>query len=249
MTRNNNDNVSDWIEDATILKVLTGSRGYGVASDDSDKDIAGVVIPPKELLLGLQKFKHYSNTEYTEGKSSKGKTEAILFGLHRFFELAMGMKSCAIEVLFAHPDVMLKCTEAGRILLNNREKFLNSSIYQSLRGHAFSTERFLKGMSMQYSDDYHVRASKKYYLIFTILYVGIEALETGVINIRREKEAEFLYEVKAGKVSTELTDKEKNKLFRRMDTAYLNTKLPHFPNYNELNDVLIELALTSINSN
>ena len=243
-----NSNVEKWIEDATILKVLTGSRGYGVVTENSDHDVIGVAIPPKELLLGLQGFKHYNAAEYKDGaiNNPRNKTEVTIFSLLRFFDLAIGMKSHALEVLFAHPDNILKCAPFGSILLENKHLFLSKKVYFSLRSHAFSEERSIRNTLRSYNTDFYMKRNKHYYLMFALLHIGIETLETGEVNIRRDKEKEFLLDVREGRISEEEMDKVKSKLFRRLDDANTSSKLPDFVDYNKVNDLLVEMTSASI---
>lgn len=41
------------LKDRTILLAKSGSRAYGMHRPDSDVDLQGIVIPPKEYFLGF----------------------------------------------------------------------------------------------------------------------------------------------------------------------------------------------------
>ena len=40
-----------WLPQNTVLLMIMGSQAYGVNNDDSDQDIYGVCIPPRELVF------------------------------------------------------------------------------------------------------------------------------------------------------------------------------------------------------
>jgi predicted nucleotidyltransferase len=96
-----------------ILKVLAGSRAYGLDRPESDTDTRGICIPPKEALLGLMLF------EQTQDE----KSDNVVFGLPKFVRLALEGNPNLIETLFT--EDVLHVDAFGEKLLAGRDLFLS----------------------------------------------------------------------------------------------------------------------------
>jgi len=57
----------DWIQKHLIYLTIHGSRAYGMATEQSDLDIKGIVVPPKTVEYNLfHKFEQAENHPYIE---------------------------------------------------------------------------------------------------------------------------------------------------------------------------------------
>jgi predicted nucleotidyltransferase len=56
--------VTKWVEKRTILKVYRGSHAYGTNHKDSDIDLGGICIPPKDYIVGFHGFDQWENKSY-----------------------------------------------------------------------------------------------------------------------------------------------------------------------------------------
>jgi hypothetical protein len=74
-----------WVNHGIIFLGLMGSKGYGTALQDSDTDIRGVYISPREFYLGfsprfevIERHRPYDKTLYDIKNSSRWRPTAAL---------------------------------------------------------------------------------------------------------------------------------------------------------------------------
>ena len=89
-------NTRDWVENNTIHRIWAGSRLYGTQRPDSDWDERGVCLMPPEALIGLQGFEQI-----------QGPGDRVIYGLTKFFKLALGCNPNILDILFAPPGTWL----------------------------------------------------------------------------------------------------------------------------------------------
>jgi hypothetical protein len=133
--------VTKWVEDRTILKVYRGSHAYGTNHKDSDVDLGGVCIPPKEFIIGYDHFEQWENKNYTNFKAYnklKKSAEITIFALHKFINLAFNCNPNVIEHLFVNPTHIMHCNDYGKKLIENRNLFLTKRARHTFGGYAFS---------------------------------------------------------------------------------------------------------------
>jgi predicted nucleotidyltransferase len=123
-----------------IIKVLTGSRSYGLAIDtpqyNSDYDYRGVFVIPKEKQITILDLPD----EITE---SEGDTK--FYELKKFFKLAVECNPNLIEILFSPLDCIVDIDKRGQHLLNNKNLFISKKAKHTFSGYAFAQIKKAKG--------------------------------------------------------------------------------------------------------
>lgn len=142
--------MATWLKDRTILLAKSGSRAYGMHRPDSDVDLQGIVIPPKEYFLGfanrIEQFDKPSHmTQFTPLLSdeeqkivSETKIEGTIFGIHKFFSLAKDCNPNLIQLLFSDDSSILISNHLGEKLRANRHLFLSKVAKFRFSGYAIS---------------------------------------------------------------------------------------------------------------
>ena len=124
-----------WLKDNTVLLTRHGSIAYGTNTPESDEDFKGVCIPTKKYYLGaVNKFEQCSLKE----------PDTVIYELNKFIELASQCNPNIIEVLFTDPKDHIIVTDAGKVLLDNKEKFLSKRIKFTFSGYAVSQLKRIK---------------------------------------------------------------------------------------------------------
>ena len=120
-----------------------GSRAYGLNTEQSDVDLVGFVLPPKEVLNNIfQNFDEWANKEEinTEYKHlvnpANPKLETKVYSLKKFFKLASECNPNVIEILWVDPKCILKLDEVGEEVLANRDIFLSKQAKFRFLGYA-----------------------------------------------------------------------------------------------------------------
>ncbi|WP_407269890.1 DNA polymerase beta superfamily protein [Radiobacillus sp. PE A8.2] len=115
------------LEEHTILQVITGSQAYGLASEHSDIDQKAIVILPAVYMLQLGKeweteTFHQPDVEY--------------HSLKKAMNLMDAQNPTIIEMLFVPTQYIVKQTEIGDALRQERQAFLSQNCYYTFGGYA-----------------------------------------------------------------------------------------------------------------
>jgi predicted nucleotidyltransferase len=116
-----------WVPQCTIFLTQAGSHAYGLATPESDLDLRGVVIPPKEYFLGFAH--HFAQAESRE-------SDLVLYDIRKFFALAAACNPSILELLWTDAQDHLLVTPLGRRLLDHRSLFLSRRVRRTFSGYA-----------------------------------------------------------------------------------------------------------------
>lgn len=113
-----------------LIRVLVGSRGIGIHSEDSDEDFAEVFIPGDGILLGL-------NTEKIYNKH--GDEEDIArFPIQKFLHLCFKNNPSILDILFSPIKNWRENDPLWMIIYNRRHRFLSKRVADTYIGYARS---------------------------------------------------------------------------------------------------------------
>jgi len=119
-----------WLEANTLFLTRHGSHAYGTSTPESDLDIRGIFVAPKEYYLGYGK--------HIEQYEQKSPDDVVIFEIRKFFKLAADANPNALEILFTDPSDHLFISPIGQKLLDNKEMFLSRKIKYTMAGYAHS---------------------------------------------------------------------------------------------------------------
>ena len=125
------------IETRTILIALTGSRGYGLATEKSDYDYRGIFVATKPYYLGLKKIEQ-KDKGWTEepGDFNYLSQDTCIYELRKFLALSIENNPNILELLWFKDYVHL--TEVGRVLQQHKQMFLSKKVKQSYAGYGYA---------------------------------------------------------------------------------------------------------------
>ncbi len=142
-----------WLPTNTQYETIMGSIAYGVSSDSSDLDLYGFAIPIKEEIfphlrgeiLGFgthgPRFEQYQQHHIHDADAlgGTGRTyDLTIFGIVKFFNLAMQNNPNIIDSLFTPVNCVLHCTRVGTMVRENRRIFLHKGAWPKFKGYAYS---------------------------------------------------------------------------------------------------------------
>lgn len=131
------------VEERTILLALTGSRGYGLATEDSDYDYRGVFVATKPYYLGFDKIEQ-QDQGWTcgEGLFPYLTKDTCIYELRKFLQLSAANNPNILELLwFKH---YLHLTHVGQELVRHKQLFLSTKVRQTYSGYGYAQIRKLE---------------------------------------------------------------------------------------------------------
>lgn len=226
-------------EHKQILKVLAGSRAYGLDEPDSDYDYRGVFEVPARLLMsvGLGKIKE---TQWIEGKE-----DDVAWELAHFCSLALHCNPNVLEV-FVSPIV--DSSPEGEQLRDLFPAFVSRKrVYDAWRGYSKNQR------NKMFEPSGGVLAGERSWKFganyLRTLYQGAQLLHRGPrywsVNIEHEATRNYLLSVKHGEVGKGAVITRAEELESGLTDAYLNSTMQEEPNLNAVNDFIFEVRKNS----
>lgn len=140
-----------WLVSNTCYLTRMGSVAYGVSSDNSDQDIYGVTIPPRNYIFPPNHIEGFDNRDETfhqwqshhnidpTANSGKGASyDFSIYSIVNFFRLCANCNPNVIDSLFTRREHVIHSTPMWEVVRENRKIFLHKGVYQKLRGYAYS---------------------------------------------------------------------------------------------------------------
>jgi hypothetical protein len=118
-----------------LVSGLSGSHAYGLATAQSDEDIRGVFVQPKELLYGLAPLQQVNDA----------KSDIVYYEIGRFIELALKNNPNILELMHLPPD----CIRYRHPLMDRirPEQFLSKLCRDSFAGYAIAQVKRARGLN------------------------------------------------------------------------------------------------------
>lgn len=124
-----------WLKERTIFLTVHGSHAYGLATEESDVDLKGICIPPKEYFYGfLRKFEQAESHD----------PDLTIYDIRKFFQLAADVNPNIIEVLWSNESDHLLVAPLGQKLIDARELFLSRKAKYTFSGYAVAQLKRIK---------------------------------------------------------------------------------------------------------
>jgi predicted nucleotidyltransferase len=112
-----------------LLKILSGSRGYGTHTDTSDYDIKGVYSPSRQDIFGLNSkikvMEEKAGDGYLHEVSGKAvPSDLTLYDFRHFFQLLLESNPHLLDMVFSSPSFILEMDEVMEVLMSDPTIFL-----------------------------------------------------------------------------------------------------------------------------
>jgi predicted nucleotidyltransferase len=245
-----------WLPANVQYEAIMGSVAYGVSSDSSDMDIYGWAIPPKDDIFphlrgdvagfGRQhkRFEQFQEHHVPDpdALAGRGRTyDLTIFGIVKFFALAMDNNPNIIDSLFTPATCVLHSTRVGNLVRENRRLFLHRGAWPKFKGYAYSQLHKLAikrptGKRAELTAE-HGYDTKFAYHVVRLLGEVEQILVEGDIDLQRDNER--LKAIRRGewpeaRLRQWAADKEAD-----LERAYAASRLPATPDEGKLKALLL----------
>jgi predicted nucleotidyltransferase len=142
------------IKEHTHYLVIAGSHSYGMARPESDIDVRGWVIPPKEYFFSFHKRFEQTEQKWTindfpwieeltryigihglEIQASEP-IDSCIYNVQKFVKLAANCNPNIIDLLYTDEEDILHMSELGAALRRKRDLFLTARAHYTFTGYA-----------------------------------------------------------------------------------------------------------------
>lgn len=206
-----------------ILRVVVGSRAYGLAEPGSDTDLRGVFLPPAELHWSL-----YGVPEQIDDEPA----QATFWELQKFLVMGLKANPNVLECLWS--PLVEAATPLGRELLDLRTAFLSQLVFQTYSGYVASQFRKIEADVRQ-----HGQPKWKHVMhLLRLLAAGVGVLATGEVPVDVGDQRERLLAVRRGEVAWAEVEAWRQQLHVRFTACSQTTTLPVRPDYERVDAFL-----------
>lgn len=258
LTNNHLIKPPSWLPSNTMFEGVQGSNAYGVAVDESDFDIIGWCIPPKDVvfphLAGYiegfgrqqQRFTCYQKHHVTDPQALSGKGRQYdlnIYNIVHYFHLCMENNPNMLASLFLPIECVLHTTSVGTMVREKRHIFLHRGAWHRFKGYAYSqlakmeTKSPVEGSNRAVTVEKYGYDTKFAYHLVRLLYEVEQILTTGDLDLRRNSEE--LKSIRHGEWTAQqirefFASKEKS-----LETLYEQSQLPWGPREEEIKQLLL----------
>lgn len=144
-----------------------GSHAYGVSTDNSDLDLYGVCIPPRDYIFPPNYIYGFDNRDLTfhcwqkhdikDPTANRGngvRYDFSIYNIVNYFKLAMENNPNVIDSFFVRRESITHITQAFENVRENRKLFLHKGVVNKLKGYAYSQLQKAKNSASFLNDIY-----------------------------------------------------------------------------------------------
>lgn len=235
-----------WLPGNVQYETIMGSVAYGVSSDTSDMDVYGWAIPPKDdifphlrgEILGfgtpMKRFEQYQEHHVADRDALAGRGrmyDLTIFGIVKFFALAMENNPNVIDSLFTPTTCVLHSTRVGNLVRENRRLFLHKGAWPKFKGYAYSQLHKLankqpQGKRAELVAEHGFDTKFGYHVVRLIGEVE-QILIEGDIDLQRDNDQ--LKAIRRGEWTEERLRRWFAEKESHLERAYAESKLPAVP--------------------
>jgi len=241
------------LESYCILKGYRGSIAHGTYDETmryDDKDVMGVFVPPPNVIFGIDKMGTIE--AMWDEKLSQKKTviwDIVYYTLPKYITLLLKQNPNVIMFLWLSEKHYIKKTLLGKLLIDNRSKFLSKKCYHSFCGYAHGQLHRMthhsptgkmgaKRKELVKRFGYDVKNASH---LIRLLKMGLETLVTGEMLVERP-DNNMLLDIKRGEWSLKEVLKKSDELFEKLDEALIKSKLPNHVDREFANNLCIKIT-------
>lgn len=255
-----------WLINNTVYLTIMGSQAYGVSSDDSDCDIYGICIPPKEIVFphlgGVikdfgnqgEQFSQWSEHHIFD-PNKKVEYDFSVYNIVKYFQLCMINNPNMIDSLFTPDNCVIHRTAVSDIIRANRKIFLHKGAWHKFKGYSYAQMGKIRAKTNS-NNPKRAETILKYgydvkfaYHVVRLINEVEQILTEGDLNLQRNNEQ--LKDIRRG--TWNILDLEE--YFKRkeldLEDLYHTSKLQNAPDENKIKELLmncLEMHYGSISS-
>lgn len=258
MVTHKNENLLKMFPKNTLLASYRGSVSHNTfippedPNSSDDLDLLGVHLFSANVYLGLEKPKEVYESFVDE-------YDVVSYEFKKMIGMLLKANPNVMSILYLNKDHYLYKNFYGRALLVNRDLFVSTKIYKTFYKYAESELlRLNKNSFNGYMGKKRKRLVEEYGFdckhashCIRLLRMGYEFIQTGKLQVYRDKDAQELIDIKTGKWTLEEVKEAAKELFYKADKAFIVCDMPTEPRTKEVlklvEDIMYDYIFSSRN--
>lgn len=229
-----------------ILRVVAGSRSFGLDTSESDQDEIGVFVEhPRSVFLGPPIETIRISDKPSGVRNEPGDYDCTYYSLRKFAHLAATGNPSVLAVLFTPSAYVIESAPEGLDLLDAADMFVSSAAAPRFKGYMKSQVERLQGKKSAHTPNRPELIEKYGYDVKYAMHVvrlglqGIEFLTNGKISIPMRDDDRYLcHDVRNGEYSHEEVMDLISDVELRLSEAAATSPLPPSPDYEAIGEFL-----------
>ena len=240
-----------------MYETLMGSIAYGVSSDQSDHDIYGFCIPPKEEVFPhlngeipgfgepKKRFEQFQQSHIDDPSAQGGKGieyDLTIYSIVKYMSLCMECNPNMIDSLFTPQECVLHITQVGTMVREARHLFLHKGAWPKFKGYAYAHLHKMRsktpiGKRIELRDEFGYDVKFSYHTV-RLLGECEQILMDGTIDLRRDRE--HLKAIRRGELSENDIFQWASEKEKFLEGLYHSSKLPNHPDVATIRQLLLD---------
>jgi uncharacterized protein len=244
-----------WLLSNCSYLTTMGSQAYGVSTDDSDLDVYGFCIPPKDIVFphlagivpgfGNQgEVFHQWQEHHIQDPNKSVEYDFSVYSIVKFFQLCMENNPNMLNALFTPRNCIIHSTSVSEHVRENRRLFLHKGCWHKFKGYGYAIMHKIRNKvnasnpKRAASIQEHGFDLKFAYHCIRLLNEVEQILVEGDLDLQRNREQ--LKEIRRGEWTLEQVESYFQEKERLLEATYAASKLPHAPDEAALKKLLLE---------
>ena len=233
-----------WLLPNLSYMTIMGSQAYGVSADDSDLDVYGFCIPPKDMVFPhlsgeipgfgkqIQRFEQWQEHHVVD-PNKKVEYDFVVYSIIKYFQLCMENNPNMIDSIFTPRHCVIHSSAISEMVRENRRMFLHKGAWHKFKGYAYAQMSKIRNKVNANNEKRaasiaeHGYDLKFAYHIVRLLNEVEQILVEGDLDLQRNREQ--LKEIRRGEWSLDQVELYFETKERALEETYANSKLPHGP--------------------
>ncbi|MDA8021009.1 MAG: nucleotidyltransferase domain-containing protein [Thermoanaerobaculia bacterium] len=238
-------------------EVMMGSVAFGVSTDESDVDIYGFCIPPRDHVFPhlrgevadfdapAPRFQQYQRHHIRDAQALSGQgrdCDFTIFSIVKFFRQCLDCNPNLIDCLYAPRRCVLFTTGIGELVRERRKIFLHRGAWHRFKGYAYSQMHKLRikqpeGKRKEMVERYGFDVKFGYHIVRLLDEVE-QILVKEDIDLERNREQ--LKSIRRGEWTLERLERYFEEKERQLEGVYSRSRLPAEPDHRAVKTLLLQ---------
>ena len=245
-----------FVPESIQYEVIYGSVAFGVSNDNSDMDIYGFCIPPKDYIFPHLRgeipgfsipgpsFDQFQQHHIIDPSADTGKGREYDFAIYsitKYFRLCLDNNPNMIDSLFVPRRCIVHTTAIGEMVREQRKLFLHKGSWAKFKGYAYAQVHKMgikqpQGKRKKMVEEFGYDVKYAYHVVRLLNEIEQILVEQ---DLDLERNREQLKAIRRGEWTQQQVVDYFEKKEQELESVYSASQLTATPNYEAVHELLL----------